>query len=392
MTPPRQFPGDFEGDDVWEQLTTRWERWQRQTPKAPIIVTAAVIAVLLGLWLATGFYTVGPGEQGVVRRFGKQVAATGPGLRYHWPGPIERVEIVNVEVVRRIELGFRSTPRYRQVPQESLMLTGDENIVEAQAIVQYRIKDPGAYLFRVTDPDQALRDATEVGLRSVIGRTTIEDVLTVGRLDIQQQTRDFMQHLLDNYEAGLTVLEVKLQVVDPPEQVKDAFHEVVRAREDRERLINEARGYQEDVIPKARGQAEQMIRAAEAYKAQRAKFAPRGTPRSFSRCSLNIPRHATSLSSACTSRRCSACYRTRKKSLSVRSSKGVCCRFCRCEIRSCRGCHQLLWVSQADNRTLHPVGRRQRSRGGLNHETNFHWCSGDHYRFVDCYSPGVVYH
>jgi membrane protease subunit HflK len=131
------------------------------------------------------------------------------------------------------------------------------------------VKDPGAYLFRVADPDQALRDATEVGLRSVIGRTTIEDVLTVGRLDIQQQTLDFMQHLLDNYEAGLTVLEVKLQVVDPPEQVKDAFHEVVRAREDRERLINEARGYQEDIIPKARGEAEQVVRAAEAYKAQR---------------------------------------------------------------------------------------------------------------------------
>jgi membrane protease subunit HflK len=269
MTPPRQFPGDFEGDDVWEQLTTRWERWQQQTPKAPLIVAGAVIIVILGLWLATGVYTVGPGEQGVIRRFGRQVAATGPGLHYHWPSPIERVDIVNMEVVRRVELGFRSMPRYRQVPQESLMLTGDENIVEAQAIVQYRVKDPGAYLFRVADPDQALRDATEVGLRSVIGRSTIEHVLTVGRVEIQDQTRDFIQHLLDTYTAGLSVTEVKLQVVDPPEQVKDAFHEVVRAREDRERLINEARGYQEDILPKARGQAEQMIRAAEAYKAQR---------------------------------------------------------------------------------------------------------------------------
>jgi membrane protease subunit HflK len=269
MTPPRQFPGDFEGDDMWEQLSTRWERWQQRTPKAPLIVGGAIIAVLVLLWLATGVYTVGPGEQGVVRRFGKQVAVTGPGLHHHWPSPIERVDIVNVEVVRRVELGFRSMPRYRQVPQESLMLTGDENIVEAQTIVQYRVKDPGAYLFRVAEPDQALRDATEVGLRSVIGRTTIEHVLTVGRVEIQDQTREFLQHLLDTYNAGLMVTEVKLQVVDPPEQVKDAFHEVVRAREDRERLINEARGYQEDVIPKARGEAEQMIRAAEAYKAQR---------------------------------------------------------------------------------------------------------------------------
>jgi membrane protease subunit HflK len=149
------------------------------------------------------------------------------------------------------------------------MLTGDENIVDAQAIVQYRVQAPGAYLFRVADPDQALRDAAEVGLRSVIGRTTIEEVLTLGRVDIQDQTRQFLQQLLDTYQAGLMVTEVKLQVVDPPEQVKDAFHEVVRAREDRERLINEARGYQEDVMPKARGQAEQVLRVAEAYKVQR---------------------------------------------------------------------------------------------------------------------------
>jgi membrane protease subunit HflK len=234
-----------------------------------MLVVGLLLLCLVLIWLATGVYTVGPGEQGVVRRFGKEVARMGPGLRYHWPPPIERVDVVNVEVVRRVEVGFRSVPRYSLVPQESLMLTGDENIVDAQAIVQYRVKDAGEYLFRVMDPDQALRDATEVGLRSVIGRTTIEEVLTVGRVEIQNQTREFLQQLLDTYQAGLTVTEVKLQVVDPPEQVKDAFHEVVRAREDRERLINEARGYQEDVIPKARGQAAQMLRAAEAYKAQR---------------------------------------------------------------------------------------------------------------------------
>jgi modulator of FtsH protease HflK len=121
----------------------------------------------------------------------------------------------------------------------------------------------------VRDPDQSLRDATQVALRSVIGSTTIDEAMTVGRVRIQDSARDFLQQLLDTYAAGLLVTELKLQVVDPPEQVKDAFHEVVRAREDRERLINEAMGYQEDVIPKARGQAEQMVRAAEAYKAQR---------------------------------------------------------------------------------------------------------------------------
>lgn len=265
----RPFPPEFEGDEVFGQLAERWQQWQRQSPRAPFIVVGVVVAIAALIWLATGFYVVGPGEQGVVLRFGKEVGRTAPGLRYHLPRPIERVEVVNLAVVRRVEVGFRSDPRYRVVPQESLMLTGDENIVDAQAIVQYRVKDPGHYLFRVRDPDQALRDATEVSLRSVIGRTTIDDAMTVGRVRVQDSARDFLQQLLDTYEAGLIVTELKLQVVDPPEQVKDAFHEVVRAREDRERLINEALGYQEDVIPKARGRAEQMIRAAEAYKAQR---------------------------------------------------------------------------------------------------------------------------
>ena len=264
-----RFPDDFAEDNTWGQWPTRWKRWPQHVPKAPLLVGGISALCVLLLWLATGIYTVGPGEQGVSRRFGKEVAVTGPGLRYHWPYPIERVEVVNIAAVRRLEVGFRSTPHYHTVPQESLMLTGDENIVDAQAIVQYRVQDPGTYLFRVADPDQALRDAAEVGLRSVIGRTIIEEVLTLGRVDIQDQTRQFLQQLLDTYQAGLMVTEVKLQVVDPPEQVKDAFHEVVRAREDRERLINEARGYQEDVMPKARGQAEQMLRAAEAYKAQR---------------------------------------------------------------------------------------------------------------------------
>src|SRR5262247_1430655 len=269
MTPPHQWPRRGDDDDTWGQLGDQFERWKRRSPRASMIVVGLLLLCIVLIWLATGVYTVGPGEQGVVRRFGKEVARVGPGLHHHWPRPIERVDVVNVEAVRRVEVGFRSVPRYSLVPEESLMLTGDENIVDAQAIVQYRVKDAGEYLFRVVDPDQALRDATEVGLRSVIGRTTIEEVLTVGRVEIQNQTREFLQQLLDTYQAGLLVTELKLQVVDPPEQVKDAFHEVVRAREDRERLINEALGYQEDVIPKAHGQGEQMVRAAEAYKAQR---------------------------------------------------------------------------------------------------------------------------
>ena len=265
----RPFPDEFGGDEILGQLAERWQNWQQRSPKAPLLVIGAVAAIVVLIWFATGFYMIGPGEQGVVRRFGKEVGRTGPGLRYHLPYPFERVEVVNLAVVRRVEVGFRTDPRYRVMPQEALMLTGDENIVDAQAIVQFRVKDPGQYLFRVRDPDQSLRDATEVALRSVIGSTTIDEAMTVGRVRIQDSARDFLQQLLDTYAAGLVVTELKLQVVDPPEQVKDAFHEVVRAREDRERLINEAMGYQEDVIPKARGEAEQMVRAAEAYKAQR---------------------------------------------------------------------------------------------------------------------------
>ncbi|MBI2163386.1 MAG: FtsH protease activity modulator HflK, partial [candidate division NC10 bacterium] len=149
------------------------------------------------------------------------------------------------------------------------MLTGDENIVDAQIIVQFRIKDPIQYLFRIQDPIGTIRAATEVALRSRVGNTTIDEVLTVGRLRVQDETREFLQQLMDTYESGLLITEVKLQTVDAPDQVKDAFHDVVRAREDRERLINEARGYREDIIPRARGQAQEILRAAEAFKEER---------------------------------------------------------------------------------------------------------------------------
>jgi len=234
-----------------------------------------VIALLALLWAATGFYMVSPGEVGVVRRFGQEARKSHPGLRYHVPWPVERADIVNLESIRRAEIGSRSFQRaggttQRRVPEEALMLTGDENIVEAQLIVQYQVKDPSLYLFHVADPDEVLHSTTEVALRGMVGNTTIDDFLTVGREKVQLDTRDFLQRLLDNYQTGLRVTEVRLQVVDPPEQVKDAFHEVVRAREDRERLINQSQGYQEDIIPKARGKAQQMLREAEAYKEERA--------------------------------------------------------------------------------------------------------------------------
>lgn len=231
-----------------------------------------ILLLALGIWLLSGFYVVNPGELGIIRRFGKEAAQTSPGLNYRLPWPVDNVNIVNMERIRRIEVGFRSQPgpfQRHERSTKSLMLTGDENIVDAQMIVQYKIHNPSNFLFRLRSPEETLYIASEVALRSVIGQTTIDEALTVGRTKIQIDTRTFLQRLMDDYQSGIQITEVKLQVVDPPEQVKDAFHEVVRAREDRERLINQALGYQEDIIPRARGQAQKILREAEAYKEER---------------------------------------------------------------------------------------------------------------------------
>jgi modulator of FtsH protease HflK len=254
---------------IWGEIRDYWMRRRGNGGARKYRLWPILLIIVLVIWIATGIYTVAPGELGVVLRFGKETGRSAPGLRFHLPAPIESVNLVNMAVIRRVEIGFRTNPRYRPVPEESLMLTGDENIVDAQAIVQYKVKDPSDYLFRVKDPDRVLLDSAEVSLRSVMGRTTIDDALTVGKVKIQEDSRQFLQQLLDTYQTGLLVVDFKLQVVDPPAQVKDSFNEVVRAREDQERLTNEARGYSEDIIPKARGEAEKRIRAAEAYKEQR---------------------------------------------------------------------------------------------------------------------------
>jgi membrane protease subunit HflK len=260
---PRRTPDQ---EEIERRLRAAEERTRFWVKRLWPLALAAVVLI----WVATGVYTVQPGEVGVVRHFGFEATRTGPGLNYHLPWPIQQVDVVNVEAIRRAEIGFRTQEgQAARVASEALMLTGDENIVDTQLIVQYRVSDPSKYLFRLRDPDDALRNATEVAVRSAIGKMKIDDVLTTGRGDAQERARVFLQQLLDTYDSGLHVTDVKLQVVDPPEQVKDAFQEVVRAREDRERLINEARAYREDILPRARGQAQEQIRAAEAYKEQR---------------------------------------------------------------------------------------------------------------------------
>jgi len=221
--------------------------------------------VLLVFLVVTGVYSVGPGEQGVVRRFGREHRTAAPGLHYALP-LVESVDVVNIEEVRRVEVGFNGEVT---INEEALMLTGDENIVEVQMVVQYRVADPTKYLFRLRDPERTLHIASEVALRSVVGRTNIDDVMTTGRQQVQAATRELLQGLMDDYEGGLEITEVKLDAVDAPDEVKDAFNAVTRAREDKEKLVNEARGYQEDKVQRARGEAQIMVRGAEAYKEQR---------------------------------------------------------------------------------------------------------------------------
>jgi membrane protease subunit HflK len=240
------------------------EQWGR---RRFVLILAAGAALL---WLASGFYIVGPGERGVVLFFGRVVGQTESGLRYRLPSPFQSHQVVDVATVRRAEIGFRSERGGNSAtPGESLMLTGDENIVDVQLFVQYLVQDPQKFLFRARSPELALRSSAEVALRAAVGQNAIDYTMTEGRVEVQDRVKKQLQELLDLYGTGLLATEARLLVVDPPKEVKEAFHDVVRAWEDRERLIKEAEGYAEGVVPKARGEAVQMLRVAEAYREQR---------------------------------------------------------------------------------------------------------------------------
>jgi len=260
--PPRQNLPDLE--QTLQPVFDLLQRWGRRR-----IAIVAVAAVAL-LWLASGLYVVGPGERGVVLLFGRVVDETESGLRYRLPAPVQEHRVVDIASVRRAEIGFRAERGGgRAIPSESLMLTGDENIVDVQIFVQYLVRDPVKFLFGARQPEVALHSATEVALRAAVGQNTIDYTMTEGRVEVQDRVKDQLQALLDLYGTGLLVTEARLLVVDPPKEVKEAFHDVVRAWEDRERLIKEAEGYAEGVVPKARGEAVQMLQAAEAYREQR---------------------------------------------------------------------------------------------------------------------------
>tara|TARA_B100000686_G_scaffold13780_1_gene13216 strand:- start:133 stop:1098 length:966 start_codon:yes stop_codon:yes gene_type:complete len=233
--------------------------------------TFPLIGIFIVLWLLTGIYIVGPDEVGVVQTLGKYSRAAQSGLNYHFPYPIEKVSTPKVTEVKRIEIGFRTVGKnqYQTISRESLMLTGDENIVDAEMIVQYRIKDPVAYTFNFIEPELTVRQASEASLRTVVGRHNIDEALTSGKFMIQEEAKELIQNILDKYNTGILVVAVQLQDVSPPEQVISAFKDVASAKEDKNRMVNQAEGYRNDVIPKARGEAQAQIREAEGYKKAR---------------------------------------------------------------------------------------------------------------------------
>ncbi|SVD08567.1 uncharacterized protein METZ01_LOCUS361421, partial [marine metagenome] len=241
-----------------------------QEIKVPSITIGAlpILGIALVLWLLTGIYVVGPDEVGVVQTFGKYSRAAQSGLNYHFPYPIETVKTPKVTEVKRIEIGFRSVGKnqYQTVERESLMLTGDENIVDAEMIVQYKIKDPEAYSFNFIQPELTVREASEASLRTVVGRHNIDEALTSGKFMIQEETKELVQSILDKYKTGIIVVAVQLQDVSPPQQVIAAFKDVASAKEDKNKMVNQAEGYRNDIIPKARGEAQAMIREAEGYR------------------------------------------------------------------------------------------------------------------------------
>ena len=272
----QQGPPDL--DEVLRKLQARWNQFfggrkGRGTGGSlpslgggGIFGILAILAVLLAVWVFSGIYIVDPAEKGVVLRFGAYERTTGPGP--HWAPPfIESVEKVNVKAVRSQEIGFRAQgSSVSAVPNESLMLTADENIVDIQFAVQYRVVEPADFRFNVVDPELTLRQVTESAVREVVGASAMDTVITEGRGAVASEVKILIQAILDRFGAGLNVTSVNMQDAKPPAQVQDAFFDAIRAREDQERIINEANAYKADVVPKARGEATAILERGEAYR------------------------------------------------------------------------------------------------------------------------------
>ena len=253
--------------------------------RATAAISFGILGVALIIWLSTGVFQVGPGERAALRTFGKCCRIVEPGLGWWWPAPIGTRNIESIEEIRSMEMGFSSagTASPGALKDEAQMIAGDLNIVDVPLVVQYRISDLKQFLFKVADPGEqippgtrdipdgrpegrTLKDATEAALRLVVGQRSIDDVLTLRKEEVQADTQRLLQDILDSYEAGIQILEVRLQEALPPEEVIDSFQDVNRARQDRVTAINQANAFARDVIPRARGEAQRITQAAEAFR------------------------------------------------------------------------------------------------------------------------------
>ena len=250
------------------------------------LLAAGLVALIFAIWLATGIYTISPGEQAALRLFGavREVPVTDTGLHWWWPGPVGAKDRVLTSETRSMQLGFRGQQGVADaaVPVEALMISGDLNIVDVRMVVQYNIKNIIDFLFRVSDPGEVVRDippgdpdgrtlkdASEAALRLVVGQRSIDDVLTEKREEVQSATKERLQQILDSYSTGINILNIQLQDVKAPEEVRDAFDDVLRARQEKDTKVNQARSFENDIIPRANGDAERIIREAEAFAAAR---------------------------------------------------------------------------------------------------------------------------
>lgn len=282
---PRQPEMDFE--QIMARFREGWNRINRRLGGGGVgLAVLGIVGVVAVIWLATGIYTISPGENASLRLFG---AVQGPplveqGLHWWWPVPIGKKDVLLVTRTQRMELGFRGNEggEVTPVPTEALMITGDLNIVDVQMVVQYTIKDLNSFLFRVDDPGEeargipeglpdgrTLKDAAEAALRLVVGQNSIDDVLVANREAVEESTKERLQTILDSYQTGINVETVQLRDVKAPEEVREAFDDVLRARQERDTRINQALAYEADIIPRAQGDAERITEAAEAFRESR---------------------------------------------------------------------------------------------------------------------------
>ncbi|MEX2598132.1 MAG: FtsH protease activity modulator HflK [Dehalococcoidia bacterium] len=275
---------EFDPDQFMRNVRESWDNFRSRLPgggNTGALILGALIVIIL-IWGATGIYVVQPGQQATVRLFGEFRGIEDPGLKWYFPTPIGTVRTEDVEEIRSIEVGFRLEPQRRVVENEALMITGDLANINIEMVVQYRVANVEQFHFNVSDPGdpdrnvpagrpdgQTLREATEAALRQVVGQRSVDATLTQERAAVETDTRELLQTLLDEYEAGIAITGVVLQDVRPPNEVRAAFDDVVSARLDFEARVNEARAYEQDQLPRAQGAAQQTVQAAQAFREAR---------------------------------------------------------------------------------------------------------------------------